>query len=760
MAGKQTWRAGVGFGTVCLLARLSLAVETAPPASPEAARPRLPTIQLQPADEPALPLAPVKNRTPEEQKKLDAVSHYMAGELLLERDKTDEAIRELAQAIDLDPTATAPYRLLIPAAVRANDIPQAKKYALLATEHAVEGVQLLRGLVAVLIQSDQIPEAIKVLKEALQLQGVEAGSFESLVLQRHLAQCYQVENQKDEAAKTYQDLFNAVRDPNRKKLSRGQRMQVFGEDGALYDEMGTAFLEAKLPEPAVEAFDEAAKLRKSVPGVHGYNLATVFRQTGKPDRALEELNKYLNAQLSEKGRAPYLLLKELLTELQRPEELLPRLEEMQEKDKHNRFLAFFLADEYVSHDKLDAARELYEKTSGGNAPESLIGLAMVQRRTGDFEGWLKNAGKAFSILQLANPGVLMKLSPELQDLANRFNADLDELAKAPDQMDKLVEVARKESTGDDAKLEFDTAWLVARVAADAERIDDAAHFYRFALGLQNLPPYQMFHEFGATLVEAKRYKEAEQVFQEAADHPSLEPAKSFFLSLVSVAQEMDGRIPEALESIQEARRLDADQPRYTLQEARIYYRARRWDEAAKLFEMIIEKYPKNKEQVRDTRFSLSALYVQKGEFEKGEQILLDVLKEEPDQPQANNDLGYLWADRNVHLDRAEGMIRKALAAEPENSAYLDSLGWVLFRLGKYDEAIKHLEQAASGPRGEDPTILDHLAECQAKSGRQEQALENWRKALTLEEEKPAPDPALVESLKKKIAGEAPSPEAK
>ena len=60
-----------------------------------------------------------------------------------------------------------------------------------------------------------------------------------------------------------------------------------------------------------------------------------------------------------------------------------------------------------------------------------------------------------------------------------------------------------------------------------------------------------------------------------------------------------------------------------------------------------------------------------------------MLDEFPDDAGAMNDLGYLWADQDKNLQRARRMIRKAVDAEPDNAAYRDSLGWVLFRLGRY-----------------------------------------------------------------------------
>ena len=103
-----------------------------------------------------------------------------------------------------------------------------------------------------------------------------------------------------------------------------------------------------------------------------------------------------------------------------------------------------------------------------------------------------------------------------------------------------------------------------------------------------------------------------------------------------------------------------------------------------------------------------------------------MLDEYPEDAAALNELGYLWADQGVHLDRALEMIRKAVAAEPDNAAYRDSLGWVLYRLGRGEEAVAELQKAAAG-KDPDGEILDHLGDALAKIGRADKADEAWRR---------------------------------
>ena len=105
----------------------------------------------------------------------------------------------------------------------------------------------------------------------------------------------------------------------------------------------------------------------------------------------------------------------------------------------------------------------------------------------------------------------------------------------------------------------------------------------------------------------------------------------------------------------------------------------------------------------------------------------------PDHGAALNYLGYMLADRNENLERALELVSKAVSLEPSNAAYLDSLGWVYFRLGKLDEAEKHL-LTAKRLSPDDPTIEEHLGDLEERRGDVAKARERWSRALALEPE--------------------------
>ena len=170
--------------------------------------------------------------------------------------------------------------------------------------------------------------------------------------------------------------------------------------------------------------------------------------------------------------------------------------------------------------------------------------------------------------------------------------------------------------------------------------------------------------------------------------------------------------------------------------------------------------------VREVRMVLSMAYSSAHQHDKSEEQLQLVLKEDPDDATANNDLGYQWADRNKNLAEAERMIRKALEldhrqrtsgdalvldGDQDNASYVDSLGWVLFREGKLADARKELERAVALQGGADsPEVWDHLGDIYFRSQMPAKAGEAWRKAVGLyETTRRRPDDRLPE-IKEKL----------
>ncbi|WP_170426989.1 tetratricopeptide repeat protein [Ruegeria arenilitoris] len=116
-------------------------------------------------------------------------------------------------------------------------------------------------------------------------------------------------------------------------------------------------------------------------------------------------------------------------------------------------------------------------------------------------------------------------------------------------------------------------------------------------------------------------------------------------------------------------------------------------------------------------------------WESAEADFRKALELNPDQPQVLNYLGYSLVERKEKLDEALDMIERAVAARPDSGYIVDSLGWVLFRLGRYDEAVGHMERAVE-LMPVDPVVNDHLGDVYWAVGRAREAEFQWKRALS------------------------------
>ncbi len=162
-----------------------------------------------------------------------------------------------------------------------------------------------------------------------------------------------------------------------------------------------------------------------------------------------------------------------------------------------------------------------------------------------------------------------------------------------------------------------------------------------------------------------------------------------------------------------------------------YARLKRYDAAVRVAREIVAKYPES----TDALFRLGSSLERGGNPAEGEKVFLQLLVLRPNDAATQNYLGYMWADQGVQLERAREMIEKAVAREPRNAAYLDSLGWAYFRLGQLASAEKELREACRREPG-DPTIQEHLGDLELRLGDSAAAIKHWEKALELKHEEP------------------------
>lgn len=161
--------------------------------------------------------------------------------------------------------------------------------------------------------------------------------------------------------------------------------------------------------------------------------------------------------------------------------------------------------------------------------------------------------------------------------------------------------------------------------------------------------------------------------------------------------------------------------------AQVEERGKRYAEAERDASKALE-LSKDASDQESATFMLGAIYDDQKRYDDAEEMFRKAIQLNPHDAMVLNYYGYMLADRGVRLDEAVSLIHKAVAEDPTNGAYLDSLGWAYFKQGNLSEAQTYLQQAVAHD-GDDPTILGHLGEVYAKTGQSERAEQAWQKAL-------------------------------
>jgi len=192
----------------------------------------------------------------------------------------------------------------------------------------------------------------------------------------------------------------------------------------------------------------------------------------------------------------------------------------------------------------------------------------------------------------------------------------------------------------------------------------------------------------------------------------------------------------AVKFLNEARRRFAGAPEIAYYLAVAQREAKQTQQAVATFEEALHEAELDQDnEIVNAKFyfNYGATAEQAGLYEKAADLLRKSIALDPaNAAEAYNYLGYMWADHNMHLDEAEEMIKRALEIEPNNGSYLDSLGWVEFRKGKFDQALADLLRATKNMDREDPIVFEHIGDTYLKLNRVPEALESWQKALALD----------------------------
>jgi tetratricopeptide (TPR) repeat protein len=162
----------------------------------------------------------------------------------------------------------------------------------------------------------------------------------------------------------------------------------------------------------------------------------------------------------------------------------------------------------------------------------------------------------------------------------------------------------------------------------------------------------------------------------------------------------------------------------------IYMQDKRFSDAEKLLRSGEDKKFEDEEDNARLKLQLATVFEKQKYYDRAESLIKEVLKNKPNNADALNYMGYMLADRGIRLNEAMGYVKEALAIDPRNGAFLDSLGWAYYKLNDLGNAEKYLLEADSIVK-DDPTIVDHLGDLYYKSGNFLKAQECWTRSIQI-----------------------------
>ena len=225
---------------------------------------------------------------------------------------------------------------------------------------------------------------------------------------------------------------------------------------------------------------------------------------------------------------------------------------------------------------------------------------------------------------------------------------------------------------------------------------------------------------GQVAEEQKQYPEALNWYREVTSGAQYIPAQIRQAQVMSKEGDLDGA-RKFLHSVNASN--NQQRVQLILAEAQLLREADRTKEAFALVGVALEKLPDN----TDLLYDYAMLAEKLDRMDILESSLRKVIKIKPDYAHAYNALGYSLADRSMRLPEARELVQKALSLSPDDAFIIDSMGWVEYRLGQPEEALKYLRKAYAGRQ--DPEIAAHLGEVLWTVGQHAEAEKVWDDAL-------------------------------
>ncbi|MCA0870954.1 tetratricopeptide repeat protein [Seohaeicola saemankumensis] len=303
-----------------------------------------------------------------------------------------------------------------------------------------------------------------------------------------------------------------------------------------------------------------------------------------------------------------------------------------------------------------------------------------------------------------------RLDPSLADLANRLSGD----GALPFTQVRTVQDGMAE------------VFFTIAAALNGEAADDYALVYARVAGFLR-PDHIDALLLGASLLDGLgQYDLSVETYRQVpVDSPDYHAAELGRAEALRRAAKPDA----AIEVLEQLARDYADQAQVHTALGDLLRQQEEYGRAVRAYDTALELTPADGPTRWFLLYARGISHERQKNWTKAEADFRAALELNPDQPQVLNYLGYSMVEKQVNLDEALNMIERAVAARPDSGYIVDSLGWVLFRLGRYDEAVSHMEKAVE-LMPVDPVVNDHLGDVYWAVGRAREAEFQWKRALS------------------------------
>ena len=379
-----------------------------------------------------------------------------------------------------------------------------------------------------------------------------------------------------------------------------------------------------------------------------------------------------------------------------------------------------LAENLLNDGQVDAALDQFKVIADANPEDAqtYLRISEIYRRQGKYDEALDSLKKAEAMV----PDSVE--IPYNVAVVYEAQARYDEAAKILQDLLKKTEKPESSYSQGDRNNRAIFIERLGMVYRDQENYPAAVEAFRKMIPLGDDNARTGYQDIIDTYREAKQWPEATAAAKEAVqklpnDHE---------LRMVLDAQLADTGDPEKpladVRSMLKGKPEDRD---VYLRLSIMYTRLKRWSDAEEALNKA-EQLSTKADDKEYVYFLRGSTFEREKKYDQAEAEFKKILAANPQSAATLNYLGYMNADRDVRLEESLNYIKTAVSLEPTNGAYLDSLGWAYYKLGKYDLAEETLNKA-SLRMGSDPTVQDHLGDLYQKTGRLKLAAAHWERAV-------------------------------